>query len=201
MSIHKSKGLEFPVCFVCGLAKKFNLQDTSGKMIADMDMGICVDYVDVERRMQGKTVRKNIIGEKMRLDSLGEELRVLYVALTRAKEKLIMTGIADKLEKKLTMMESVTSCLDRGISPEQMLKELLGELELKILDETDTRFFCGCSKERVEKAIAGIGRKDLNEMIQEGKPVEIKCHFCNTAYTFSVEKLGQILEKQNAVLG
>ena len=104
MSIHKSKGLEFPVCFVCGLAKKFNLQDTSGKMIADMDMGIGVDYVDVERRMQGKTVRKNIIGEKMRLDSLGEELRVLYVALTRAKEKLIMTGIADKLEKKLAVL-------------------------------------------------------------------------------------------------
>ena len=104
MSIHKSKGLEFPVCFVCGLAKKFNLQDISGKMIADMDMGIGVDYVDVEHRMQGKTVRKNMIGEKMRLDSLGEELRVLYVALTRAKEKLIMTGIVDKLEKKLAVL-------------------------------------------------------------------------------------------------
>lgn len=104
MSIHKSKGLEFPVCFVCGLAKKFNLQDISGKMIADMDMGIGVDYVDVEQRMQGKTVRKNMIGEKMRLDSLGEELRVLYVALTRAKEKLIMTGTADKLEKKLAVL-------------------------------------------------------------------------------------------------
>ena len=104
MSIHKSKGLEFPICFVCGLAKKFNLQDISGKMIADMDMGIGVDYVDVERRMQGKTVRKNMIGEKMRLDSLGEELRVLYVALTRAKEKLIMTGIVDKLEKKLPVL-------------------------------------------------------------------------------------------------
>ena len=104
MSIHKSKGLEFPVCFVCGLAKKFNLQDMNGKMIADMDMGIGVDYVDVERRMQGRTVRKNIIGEKMRLDSLGEELRVLYVALTRAKEKLIMTGAVEKLEKKLPVL-------------------------------------------------------------------------------------------------
>ncbi|MEZ3503763.1 MAG: Hsp33 family molecular chaperone HslO [Lachnospiraceae bacterium] len=104
-------------------------------------------------------------------------------------------AVIDKLEKKLTMMESVTSCLDRGISPEQMLKELLGELELKILDETDTRFFCGCSKERVEKAIAGIGRKDLNEMIQEGKPVEIKCHFCNTAYEFTTEDLKTIIKR------
>ncbi len=104
MSIHKSKGLEFPICFVSGLAKKFNMQDINGKMIADVDMGIGVDYVDVERRLQGKTVRKNIVGEKMRLDNLGEELRILYVALTRAKEKLIMTGMLDKPEKKLAML-------------------------------------------------------------------------------------------------
>lgn len=104
MSIHKSKGLEFPICFVSGLAKKFNMQDINGKMIADVDMGIGVDYVDVERRLQGKTIRKNIVGEKMRLDNLGEELRVLYVAMTRAKEKLIMTGMIDKPEKKLAML-------------------------------------------------------------------------------------------------
>ena len=106
MSIHKSKGLEFPICFVCGLAKKFNMQDMNGKMIADVDMGIGVDYVDVEHRMQGKTLRKNMIGEKMRLDNLGEELRILYVALTRAKEKLIMTGMVEKPEKRLAMLLS-----------------------------------------------------------------------------------------------
>jgi len=104
-------------------------------------------------------------------------------------------AVIDKLEKKLTMMEPVTSCLDRGISPEQMLEELLGEFELKILEGTDTRFFCGCSKERVEKAIASIGRKDLNEMIQEGKPVEIKCHFCNMAYEFTTEDLKTIIKR------
>ena len=104
MSIHKSKGLEFPICFVCGLAKKFNMQDMNGKMIADVDMGIGVDYVDVEHRLQGKTLRKNMIGEKMRLDNLGEELRILYVALTRAREKLVMTGIIDKPEKKLALL-------------------------------------------------------------------------------------------------
>lgn len=104
MSIHKSKGLEFPICFVCGLAKKFNMQDLNGKMIADVDMGVGVDYVDVEHRLQSRTVRKNIVAEKMRLDNLGEELRVLYVALTRAKEKLIMTGMIDKPEKKLAAL-------------------------------------------------------------------------------------------------
>lgn len=104
MSIHKSKGLEFPICFVSGLAKRFNMMDTNGKMIADMDMGIGADYVDVESRLQSKTLRKNVIAEKMRLDNLGEELRVLYVALTRAKEKLIMTGVVDKLESKLNAL-------------------------------------------------------------------------------------------------
>ena len=104
MSIHKSKGLEFPVCFVCGLAKKFNMQDLTGRMVADVDMGIGVDYVDVEQRLQSKTIRKNIVAEKMRLDNLGEELRVLYVALTRAKEKLIMTGTVERPEKKLVSL-------------------------------------------------------------------------------------------------
>lgn len=104
MSIHKSKGLEFPICFVSGLAKRFNMMDTNGKMIADMDMGIGADYVDAKSRLQSRTLRKNVIAEKMRLDNLGEELRVLYVALTRAKEKLIMTGIVDKLESKLNTL-------------------------------------------------------------------------------------------------
>ena len=104
MSIHKSKGLEFPICIVSGLAKRFNMMDTSGKMIADVDMGIGADFVDTTHRLQTKTLRKNAIAEKMRLDNLGEELRVLYVALTRAKEKLIMTGMVDKLENKLNAL-------------------------------------------------------------------------------------------------
>lgn len=104
MSIHKSKGLEFPICFVCGLSKRFNMQDAGGKMIADVDMGIGVDYVDTLSRLQSKTLRKNVISEKMRLDSLGEELRVLYVALTRAREKLIMTGTISRPEKKLGLL-------------------------------------------------------------------------------------------------
>lgn len=107
MSIHKSKGLEFPICFVCGLSKRFNRQDVSGRLIADVDLGIGVDFVNPLIRVQGKTLRKNIIAEKLREDSLGEELRVLYVALTRAREKLIMTGILDKPENREAMLAQV----------------------------------------------------------------------------------------------
>ncbi len=92
MSIHKSKGLEFPVCFVCGLSKRFNLQDTAKEVIADMDYGIGLDYVDPVSRIKAGTLKKSVLAGRMQRDGLGEELRVLYVAMTRAKEKLILTG-------------------------------------------------------------------------------------------------------------
>ena len=104
-------------------------------------------------------------------------------------------AVIDRLEKKLTAMDSVTSYLDRGFTPEQLLEELLGEFGLEILDVMETQFACNCSKERVEKAIVSVGRKDLNEMIQEGKPIEVKCHFCNTAYEFTVEDLKRIIKR------
>lgn len=92
MSIHKSKGLEFPVTFVAGLSKRFNIQDANQSMIADMDMGLATDYVDPERRIRNRTLRRAVLSVKLREDNLSEELRVLYVALTRAKEKLVMTA-------------------------------------------------------------------------------------------------------------
>lgn len=98
MSIHKSKGLEFPICFVSGLAKQFNQMDLRKSLIADMDYGIGVDYIDPVKRIKVPTIRKNAIVKKMELDNLGEELRVLYVALTRAKEKLILTGMIEDNE-------------------------------------------------------------------------------------------------------
>ncbi len=107
-----------------------------------------------------------------------------------AQEELI-----DKLEKKLQSMESVTAYLDRGLGPEELLEELLGEFGLEILERMDTEFSCNCSKERVEKAIISIGRKELNEMVQEGKPIEVKCHFCNEAYEFTIEDLKKIIQK------
>lgn len=108
MSIHKSKGLEFPVVFLAGTGKLFNKQDIRGKLIIDSDLGIGTDYLDLELRTKTSTLKKNVLKRKMDLDNLGEELRVLYVAMTRAKEKLILTGTDRSLEKKLDKWGQVT---------------------------------------------------------------------------------------------
>ncbi len=107
MSIHKSKGLEFPIVFLAGLGKHFNRQDVRGKLIIDLDLGIATDYLDLQRRVKGPTLKKNVLKRKLDLDNLGEELRVLYVAMTRARELLIMTGADRSLEKKLEKWENV----------------------------------------------------------------------------------------------
>ncbi|MBO4981034.1 MAG: helicase-exonuclease AddAB subunit AddA [Lachnospiraceae bacterium] len=100
MSIHKSKGLEFPVVFVAGLSKRFNMQDTNQALIVDMDLGLACDYVDPVKRVRNKTLRSTVIARKLKEDNLAEELRILYVALTRAKEKLIMTATLEKAAEK-----------------------------------------------------------------------------------------------------
>ncbi len=92
MSIHKSKGLEFPVVFVSGLGKKFNMMDANSAFVIDSDLGIGMDCIDPLRRLKTRTRRKNAIVRKMQEDNRSEELRILYVALTRPKEKLILTG-------------------------------------------------------------------------------------------------------------
>ena len=100
-----------------------------------------------------------------------------------------------KIEENLKMVTSVTELLDKGYTPEQILKELLGNVGLEITDTIPTQFYCNCSKERVEKAVASIGRKDIQEMIDEGKDIEVKCHFCNSAYHYTIEDLKQIIKR------
>ena len=92
MSIHKSKGLEFPVCFVSGMGKSFNKQDSRSKMILHPNLGVGLDIIEEDRRLKVPAFFKKVIARQTELESLGEELRVLYVAFTRAKEKLIITG-------------------------------------------------------------------------------------------------------------
>ncbi|MDY5540734.1 MAG: Hsp33 family molecular chaperone HslO [Lachnospiraceae bacterium] len=104
--------------------------------------------------------------------------------------------IITKLEEKLSGMTSVTALLDAEMGPEEILESLLGEFGLEITDTLPTRFFCNCSKARIEKVIASIGRKDLEEMIEDGKDIEVNCHFCNKNYTFSVEELKAILKRK-----
>ena len=81
----------------------------------------------------------------------------------------------------------------KGMLPEDILNEVLGEFGVDINEKIPAAFRCNCSKERVEKALISIGRKELKEMIDEGNPIELKCHFCNTSYDFSVEELKKIL--------
>lgn len=101
MSIHKSKGLEFPIVFVCGMNKRFNKQDSSGNIVLHSEFGVGIDCVDLERRTKTPTLLKKVFQRDVLLENLGEELRVLYVAMTRAKEKLILTGVLPKAEEKL----------------------------------------------------------------------------------------------------
>ncbi|MEY8352438.1 helicase-exonuclease AddAB subunit AddA [Lachnospiraceae bacterium 54-53] len=101
MSIHKSKGLEFPVVFLAGMGKKFNKQDAYGKILIDPDLGVGTDHLDLERRVKAPTLKKHVLRRKTELGAMGEELRVLYVAMTRAREKLVMTGLDRYLDKKL----------------------------------------------------------------------------------------------------
>lgn len=100
----------------------------------------------------------------------------------------------DKLEVRLNEFASITSLLDEGKTPEEILNELLGEFGLEILDKMPTGFVCDCEKSRVAKAIISLGKKEIAEMIEEGKPIEVSCHFCNKLYTFTVEELKEMLE-------
>ena len=101
----------------------------------------------------------------------------------------------DSLEKKLGEIAPVTTMLDQNMTPEMILTEILGEYGLEILDQMPAEFYCNCEKKRVEKALISIGRKELQEMIDEGKTIEVNCHFCNTNYSFTVEELKEIYEK------
>lgn len=101
MSIHKSKGLEFPVVILAGSGKEFNLQDTKKSVLFHHKLGFGPEYVDLEKRISYDTIMKEVIKKKINLETLSEELRILYVAFTRAKEKLIITGMVKDLDKTL----------------------------------------------------------------------------------------------------
>ena len=103
--------------------------------------------------------------------------------------------VISKLEQNVQKINSVTNLLEEGHTPESLLEKVLEGFDMQINEKMDTRFHCNCSKERVEKALISIGRKELNEMIQEGKPIEMNCHFCNTNYNFTVEELKEILRR------
>ena len=100
-----------------------------------------------------------------------------------------------QIEENLKQVTSVTALLDQGKSPEELLTILLGNVGLEITDTIDTQFYCNCSKERVEQAVVSVGRKEIQEMINEGETIEVKCQFCNTAYHYTIEDLKRIIQR------
>lgn len=142
MSIHKSKGLEFPLVFLCNSNKKFNVQDLNNQILLHQDLGLGVNYIDSDRKLQYSTLAKESIKIKSKEEIISEEMRILYVALTRAKERLIVTGISKDLEKDLKEKEELLSLYS---NTEKLNKNLLKKyksyldwIELGYLKNKDT---------------------------------------------------------------
>ena len=111
----------------------------------------------------------------------------------------LMPGVDDEtistLEKRISTIDSITSMLDKGMTPEQILRYVLDGMGLEILDHMPVRFHCDCNHEKIERAILSLGREDLESLIVDGEPVEAHCDYCNTYYTFEAEELAKVLEK------
>lgn len=103
--------------------------------------------------------------------------------------------VLSKLEENIQKIQSVTAMLDNGHTPEDMLSGVLEGLDVEIVDTLPANFHCNCSKKRIEKAIISIGKKDIQSMIDDGEDIEVKCHFCNTAYNYTVDELKELLKK------
>ena len=140
MSIHKSKGLEFPVVFLCGTEKHFNMRDLNEPILFHETLGIGPKCIDIEKRITYNTLAKEAISLQAKEEAIAEEMRVLYVALTRAKEKLILTGVSKEVEKKLEEKEALLSMYEgKGIHPSMLRKYIsyLDWLELVILKQKE----------------------------------------------------------------
>ena len=121
--------------------------------------------------------------------------RVSETALEKFTAGMAGAGLLDRLEERLGELPSITALLDARKTPEEILSGLLGDFDLEILEKKPVQFHCDCSRERVERAIVSIGKKEIREMIEEGKPIEAGCQFCNKKYSFSVEELEELLQK------
>ena len=131
------------------------------------------------------------LGELMEHDNTVKQAGGFIVQLM----PFVDDDVVDRLEANINKISSVTSMLDRGMTPEEILEEVLDGFEVEVKDTMPAQFYCNCTKERVEKAIISIGKKDIQEMIEDGKPIEVNCHFCGKSYEFSVEELKTLIKK------
>ena len=102
--------------------------------------------------------------------------------------------LIDRLEKKLSQITSVTEMMSDGMGPEEILENILGEFDLVINEKLDTQFVCNCSKEHVARALISMGKEELTKIINDGEPITVNCHFCNTDYTYSVDEIKELLD-------
>ena len=103
--------------------------------------------------------------------------------------------VIEKLEKRISEIDSVTQMLDKGMTPEEILEDVLGEFGVEVTERIETGFHCDCSKERVSKALATLSKKDMDSIIADGESIEVKCQFCNHAYEFTIDDLKEIRKK------
>lgn len=198
MSIHKSKGLEFPITFVSGLGKKFNMMDVNKSFLMDMDWGIGTDYVNAKERYRAKNIYRTGLAVKQKEENLAEELRVLYVALTRAREKLIMTAVLEDAEEKWEKRDAVV----QGILPFERFMNAGTFLDylLPVLDESVARvsFFTTADLEvaEVTEQLKLLERKQMlermPEYLDEALLAKLQERF---AYTYAYENLQGLYTK------
>lgn len=190
MSIHKSKGLEFPVVFLAGAGKRFNRQDANGKILIDEKLGVATDFFDPELKVKASTLKKNVLSRRMVLENMGEELRILYVAMTRAKEKLIITAgdknIGVKMEKwanlpesalmghglPFTFLSSATSYLDWILMASQNMRQSMEISQVSMRELVDAEV-----ESQEEKAGTYAMLKQLRESAGENQPFDTYLHY------------------------
>ena len=174
----------------------------AGKMSVIKDMGLKEPYIGQTALQTGEiaedltyyfAVSEQVpsavgLGVLMNKENTVEQAGGFIIQLMPFAEEEVI----EKLEKKVAEVTSVTSLLAQGYNPEMILQKLLGDLGLEITENMPVRFYCGCSKERVTKALASISRAELDEIIKDGKPIEVNCDFCNTHYTFDIDELKEI---------
>ncbi|SMB96504.1 DNA helicase/exodeoxyribonuclease V, subunit A, partial [Desulfonispora thiosulfatigenes DSM 11270] len=197
MSIHKSKGLEFPLVFVVGLGKNFNLTDLNKDIILDKDMGLGPMYIDIDKRIKYPTIAKLVIENKLKIETLAEELRILYVALTRAREKLVLVGSISNIDKKadewsqlidneqvrLTFYNLVNSknyldwigpCLARHTDGENIRNLSALSINSILKDNSKWEVTLYQSENEIEKDEIKKTNEDLLEKINYLKPIEVE---------------------------
>lgn len=174
LSVIKDMGLKEPYCGQTVLQTGEIAEDltyyfaTSGQVPSSVGLGVLMNKDNTVRQAGGFIVQ----------------------LMPFAEEETI-----EQLEQNLSRISSVTSMLEEGKTPEGILEVLFEGMDLEIVDMMPASFYCNCSKERVEKAIISVGKKEITEMIREEKPIEVNCHFCNTAYTFTPQELQELLKK------